>query len=175
MALAILTYAYFDGWKDAERWAYFGDFVGGISGSIFGFANLILLVVISYQLADREDKRNKFPLQHVALMRFTDFMNNLPRPVRLLDEKECKIFREANDKFHPVILELMGLFPGSKRSLLDVSWALYEFGYRVDTYAITDKLGPENQNLIARLLDDYQRNVESVYGRALMSMRAEML
>jgi hypothetical protein len=56
----------------------FGDYFGGLLNPIIAFANLIVLVVISYQLADREDKRNKFALRNSAFEELVAILEEIP-------------------------------------------------------------------------------------------------
>ncbi|MGV0753175.1 hypothetical protein [Empedobacter brevis] len=43
---------------DSEKWAHFGDFIGGFGAVIFGAANLYFLIKLSYKLSQIDDDRN---------------------------------------------------------------------------------------------------------------------
>jgi uncharacterized membrane protein len=73
---AIVLFGVF-GAADSEHWAHFGDYVGGLLSPVIAFANLIVLLVISYQLAERDDKRNKLPLQHAAFQELVEILDEV--------------------------------------------------------------------------------------------------
>ena len=54
--LTLLVYLVFRGWNEYSAWGAFGDYVGGLLNPIFAFANVIVLVVISYKLAEIDCK-----------------------------------------------------------------------------------------------------------------------
>ena len=43
---------------DSEKWAHFGDFIGGFGAVIFGAANLYFVIKLSYKLSQIDDDRN---------------------------------------------------------------------------------------------------------------------
>ena len=43
---------------DSEKWAHFGDFIGGFGAIIFGAGNLYFLIKLSYKLSQIDDDRN---------------------------------------------------------------------------------------------------------------------
>ncbi|MHA4737764.1 hypothetical protein [Dyadobacter sp. MSC1_007] len=55
--IVVLVYVLARGWNDATAWAAFGDYLSGLLNPIFAFANVIVLVIISYQLAVIENSR----------------------------------------------------------------------------------------------------------------------
>ncbi|MGX5854515.1 hypothetical protein ACWKW6_12765 [Dyadobacter jiangsuensis] len=58
---AILTpifYVISKGWNDYQMWGAFGDYLGGTLNPVLAAANLIVLVVISYQLKAMDDERS---------------------------------------------------------------------------------------------------------------------
>lgn len=57
--IVLIGYIVSGGWNDTQKWGAFGDYVGGLLNPIFAFVNVIILVVISYQLALMEDGRSQ--------------------------------------------------------------------------------------------------------------------
>lgn len=56
--LVVIAYVIARGWKEAEPWGQFGDFLGGVLNPVFAFANVVVLIVISYQLAIADEERS---------------------------------------------------------------------------------------------------------------------
>ncbi|MBS7334224.1 MAG: hypothetical protein KIG88_11575, partial [Weeksellaceae bacterium] len=52
---------------DSEKWAHFGDFLGGFSALVLGCANLFLLVKLSYEISSIDDKRTKLERVNAVL------------------------------------------------------------------------------------------------------------
>lgn len=52
---------------DSEKWAHFGDFIGGFSALILGCANLYFLVKLSYEISSIDDKRTKLERVNAVL------------------------------------------------------------------------------------------------------------
>ena len=104
----------------------FGDFVGGLLNPFFAFANLILLVTISYQLrareeaqaeADREEQRKRaqfeiaFGLKHEAIKELTRILNDLPAPFEFIYASYTPYVSQAATDFSKFCDNHSHLFP----------------------------------------------------------------
>lgn len=67
--------------NDTGSFGVFGDFIGGVLNPIIGFANLILLVVISYYIARVENNRQINEFRYKAYLDFSKELEKIVYPL----------------------------------------------------------------------------------------------
>jgi hypothetical protein len=51
---------------DPERWAQFGDYLGGVLGTLISFLNLLVFTYLSIRLVTIEEERNKWTIKELV-------------------------------------------------------------------------------------------------------------
>lgn len=130
-ALSFVAFAAF-GRSNSDDWAAFGDFVGGVTNPLIGIANLVLLVVISYQLADRDDRRNMISLKHQALLEFGKLLKYTPRPMRTITQEDFELYAESWERYSAFIRDWAYLFPGLQKEFSSLFFLAIALGNSVN-------------------------------------------
>ena len=176
-ATVLLTYVFFDGWRDSERWAHFGDYFNGVLGPVIAFANLILLVIISYQLAAREDARNKYPIQLATLLKLESFFRSLPRPIGELDNTDLEIYFHAHENMSLLGSEINHVFQECRKESDELAVKVFYIAEDVKGYFRAQARGVDPAILSQRsdrLFDSFMDDLTPSYLKLVKSMKDAM-
>jgi uncharacterized membrane protein len=175
-AISLIVYVAF-GRNEQEQWARFGDYFSGVVNPLIAITNLIILVIISYQLANRDDKRNQLPLKHEALIKLGQCMDYLPRPISL-EPDDLKMYYTADSKFYQFIRDWQYMFPDSNQYINDFGGQLFLYINNVEQYFdLAKKYGPQSSQARRKhrfLTDFFENEMMSSYGLLRKSMRDSM-
>jgi hypothetical protein len=134
--------------------------------------------VVSYQLAYRDDKRNKYTLQFAVLIKFGSYFGNIPRPIYSINSKEYEYYLKAHANFSQMLFEIHDLFPESRELAKQFVVDLFILINGVDHYmTLKNTYGddhPVSQKKINELLEQYEKIVEPDFLKVTSSMRMEM-
>ncbi len=135
--LVLGFYVISKGWNEAAYWGAFGDFVGGLLNPFFAFANLILLVTISYQLKARDEAQSEadrvaqreqsafevsYGLKSEAVKELVKILNNVPSPLRADTNYDTAIVQSALD-FSDLFESQFHLFPTMEKGYNEMNLA----------------------------------------------------
>lgn len=83
LSVVIVALAYYINFRNAPisqdpaAWGAFADYFGGVLNPLIAIGNLFLLIFISFQLADRDDIRDRKVLQHQAFQEFVNMLDEV--------------------------------------------------------------------------------------------------
>lgn len=174
---ALAIYAFF-GITNQEKWAHFGDYFSGIVNPIIAFANLILLVVISYQLADREDRRSDRAIKHQALLEFGKLLKYTPRPIGEITQEDHELYIDSWEKYSSFSRDWLYLFPDCSRDFDSLFFMLFALGNSILTTHRLQSRGlngsAEVKNAMANVEKFYENDFLQAYNVVLSKMRSSM-
>lgn len=174
--ISLIVYVAF-GRNEQEQWAKFGDYFSGVVNPLIAITNLVVLVIISYQLADRDDKRNQLPLRHEAMIRLGQCMDYLPRPISL-EPDDLKMYYEADSKFSQFVRDWQYMFPNSKPHIDTFGGQLFVYINNVEQYFnLVSMYGTHSNQAIKKqsfLTHFFENDMMSSYGLLRKSMRDSM-
>ncbi|MDR7047537.1 putative membrane protein [Dyadobacter sp. BE34] len=160
--IVIVAYVVAQGWNDSAMWGAFGDFVGGILNPIFAFANVVVLVVISYQLAEMEDDRaekdrraqdesNKFGMRFAASNELHRFHLDLQNAVSTVDAEQIY---ELRSKLFGMMQSYKLIFPSLKElQVIDMLETYHHLYTSASIYETIKTMDPRIGDI-----DEYRKN-----------------
>lgn len=177
----LVAYVIAQGWKDASVWGAFGDFLGGILNPVFAFANVIILVVISYQLAEIEETRaekdrasqerlSKFGMQYTAIQEVNSFQYETEKAVATYDVDQIE---ELRSRIFQAIARYQILFPSLET--FDLISVITNFRYLADAAGSietlemmerdldSEDLGEDFAGVYSTKVEEFRKHIPPVY------------
>ena len=112
--IAAVFFSRFSGgskWDDPTTWGAFADYFGGLVNPLIGLGNIALLIYISYQLADRDDNRNRLPLMDASVRLLHEILDNIISAASPMTENSSQIINDQLIEFNTWKGRNLHLFP----------------------------------------------------------------